>query len=172
MSLSARAIAVQGIGFGPRLMAAQGASTYLPPLTQYEPQAQGAGARYAPERTSRYSDDRAYDPDRVAERIQAIVINGKSYDPFHPDLVKILEQAARAPVVEPMPEIQRQQAKLERTFNVVTEERVIKVPMFRPMLREMPSFTGDVIDFETFSARAKEAAAEEYRRIVLLLLAE
>ncbi len=172
MSLNARAIAVQGIGFGASATAAQG-FLYTPPLTQYEVnQGGGAGRHHWIDKTSRYSDDQAYTNDRVAERLEAVVINGKSYDPFTPNLIEILEAAAKTPEPEHLPEIERQERKLARTFKVMTENRVIDVPMYRPMLRELPKFAGAWgFEFEQYAERAREEANEERKRILMLLTA-
>jgi hypothetical protein len=147
---------------------------YLP-LTQYEVKqgdGLGGGRPHYLERTSRNSDDRAYDSDRVAERLQKVVIDGKEYDPFTPGLIDIIEAAAKAPP-SGKTELERQEKKLARTFMVKTEnDRIIEVPMFRPMLREMPSLSaGWSFDFEDYAARVAAEAGEERKRILMLLTA-
>lgn len=164
MNLSTRAIAVQGIGFGARFVALQG---FAPLVIVDARPAQGDN----PSITSRYSDDRAYDPDRVRERLAKVVIRGKEYDPFDPRLVALLEAAARAPEPESDDEFERQERRLARKFVVRTADRDIEVPMFRPMLAEMPNFKEAFAkDFEKYAEKAALAAAEERRRILLLLL--
>lgn len=172
MILNARAIAVQGVGFGPQILAAQGIAN-VRPLTQYQPQqGSGPGRHHFLSKTDRNSDRDAYNADRVAERLEAVVINGKTYDPFDPNLIDVLEAAAKAPPVGDT-ELARQEAKLARTFTVMTESQVIEIPLFRPMLREMPNFAGAwSYDFETYAAEAREQANEERRRILMLLAAD
>lgn len=178
MILNPRAIALHGIGFGPRIIAVQGFSDqeyiFTPPevAEDEEQKAAGAGRRHYLERTSRHSDGNAYDRDRVAERLQAVVINGKAYDPFTPGLIEILEAAAKVPEPQEMPEIERQERKLSRVFTVKTENRTIKVPLFRPMLREMPQFVeAKSDDFEEYAARVEAERQEERKRVLLLLSA-
>lgn len=173
MSLSARAIALNGAGFNPRIFALNGLANYNV-LTQYEPAAQGAGGGHAYlEKTSRNSDSEAYRPERVAERLEAITIAGRTFDPLDPNLIDILEDLAKTPEPEHLPELERQSRKLNRSFTVMSGERAIQVPMFRPMLREMPDFqTAAMEEFAAYSARAKAAALEERRRIIILLSAE
>jgi len=140
-------------------------------LPQQQQGAGGGRAHYV-ERTSRNSDSDAYAPDRIAQRLQSIVIDGREYDPFADGLMDVLEQAAKTPEPDDLPEIDRHERKLARTFAVKTADRVVQVPMFRPMLREMPDFKQAIIqDFEAFAQKAKEESAEEMRRIMLLLLA-
>ena len=172
MSLNPRAIATQGLGFAPRVVAVQGFAQVVV-LTQYEAkQGTGPGRHHFLERTSRNSDQHAYDSDRVAERLQQVVINGKAYDPFTPGLVEILEAAAKVPEPQHLPELERQERKLSRTFTVKTENRTIEVPLFRPMLREMPSLTGAwSYDFEDYAAKVETERREERKRILLLLTA-
>jgi hypothetical protein len=168
MSLSARAIATQGIGFAPRLIAVHGFGDLVIVQQPQPSEAQGAG----PSRTSRYSDPHAYDSDRVAERLAKVVIDGVAYDPFDVSLFDRLEEAAKRPV-EAETEIERHERKLARTFAVVAGDRVLQVPMFRPMLREMPDFQrAEMEEFKRYSERARLAAAEEQRRIRLLLMLE
>lgn len=173
MTLSARAIAVQGIGFKPAVIARQGFAN-VHPLTQYEVKqgdGTGGGRKHYFEKTSRNSDRHAYDSDRVSERLEAVVINGKAYDPFTPNLIEILEAAAKEPV-EAKTEVERHEAKLARTFTVMTKDQIIEVPLFRPMLREMPDFAGAwSYDFEEYAAKAREEANEERKRILMLLAA-
>lgn len=165
MSVNPRAIALQGVGFGALAIATLG--FLVPAQVQNQPIAQGDG----PSITSRYSDDRAYDPDRVRERLAKVVIRGKEYDPFDPRLVALLEAAARAPEPESDDELERQERRLARKFVVRTADRDIEVPMFRPMLAEMPNFKEAFAkDFEKYAEKAALAAAEERRRILLLLL--
>jgi len=142
----------------------------LQPLTQYTPQ-QGAGGGFV--KTSRYSDSDAYNPDRVASRLDKIVVAGREYSPFDPGLLDAIEQAAKVPEPDHLPELERQDRKLGRTFAVRNADQVIEVPMFRPVLRELPDFKSALMkDFEAFAQKAREAAKEERRRIVLLLMAE
>lgn len=146
---------------------------HVAPLTQYEAkQGAGPGRHHFLERTSRHSDEHAYDADRVAERLQSVIINGKAYDPFTPGLVEILEAAAKLPEPDNLPEIERQERKLARTFTVKAGDRTIEVPLFRPMLREMPSLTGAwSYDFEDYAAKVETERREERKRILLLLTA-
>ena len=68
-------------------------------------------------------------------------------------------------------EVLRQESKLARSVTVNTENMSISVPVFRPMLQQIPDFkqaSGD--DFKQFAEQARMAAREEYRRVVLLLL--
>lgn len=131
---------------------------------------QGGGDHVS--RTSRYSDPHAYDPDRVAERLAKVVIDGVAYDPFDATLFDRLEEAAKRPVEAPT-EMERHERKLARTFEVIAGERTLQVPMFRPMLREMPDFQrAEMADFYQYSERARQEAAEEQRRIRLLLMME
>jgi len=176
VTLSARALAVQGIGFSPSVIAVQGFAPVELPLTQYEVKQGdglgGGGRKHYLERTSRNSDAQAYAPDRVAERLEAVVIAGKAYDPFTPNLIELLEDAARQPVPAHLPEVERQEIKLSRTFKVMTESRIIEVPLFRPMLREMPDpGTGWHFDFEQYAAKVQEEVNEERKRILMLLAA-
>lgn len=144
------------------------------PLTQYEVKqgdGTGGGRPHYLERTSRNSDENAYDRDRVADRLEAVVIAGKTYDPFDPNLIDILEAAAKAPPPGAT-ELERQEAKLARTFTVMTQDKIIEVPLFRPMLREMPAFAGAwSYDFEEYAVRAQAEANEERKRIIMLLTA-
>lgn len=140
-------------------------------IVQPPAQQPGIGQGAGPSITSRYSDDRAYDRDRVLERLSKVVIAGKEYDPFDPRLFDILEATAATPEPESDDELERQERKLSRTFVVRAGDRDIKVPMFRPMLPEMPSFKEAFAkDFEKYAEKAALAAAEERRRILLLLL--
>lgn len=167
MSLVPRSIAVQGVGFGVMAVATLGFITAAQSQARPLPQ-QGAG----PSVTSRYSDDRAYDPDRVRERLAKVVIRGKEYDPFDPRLIDILEAAAATPEPDTDTEMQRQERKLSRQFVVRTADRDIEVPMFRPMLGEMPNFKDAFAkDFEKYAEKAAAAAEDEKRRIMLILLA-
>lgn len=137
-----------------------------PPVSQ-----PGIGQGAGPSVTSRYSDDRAYDQDRVRERLAKVVIRGKEYDPFDPRLIDILEAAAATPEPDADTEMQRQERKLSRRFVVRTADRDIEVPMFRPMLGEMPSFKDAFAkDFEKYAEKAAAAAEDEKRRIMLILL--
>lgn len=165
MTLSPRAVALQGIGFGARLVALQG---FLPLVVVDTKPVQGAG----PEKTSRYSDDRAYDPDRVRERLAKVVIRGKEYDPFDPRLIDILEQEALRPEPDLGDELARQERKLSRKIVVKSGTQDIVVPVFRPMIKQMPSFQqASVEDFEAYAKKAAEAASDERRRIMLILVA-
>ena len=171
MSLNPRAIATNGIGFAPNIVALQGFSQVIA-LTQYAAKGAGQKSHHYFERTERNSDRHAYDSNRVAERLEAVVIAGKTYDPFDPNLIDIIESAAKQPEPDHLPEIERQERKLARTFTVMTEHQIIEVPLFRPMLREMPNFAGAwSYDFEDYAARAREEANEERKRILMLLTA-
>lgn len=173
MNARQRAIAVQGIGYGVRAVAIQGFGTdaiILPPLTQHD--ALGAGGA-APQRTSRYSDTDAYKPDRVKSRLEAIVLNGKHFNPLDTDIFDIIEDAAKVQEPDNLPEMQRQDRKLSRTFSVMTDDVVIEIPMYRPMLREIPDFQSASIDeFRAYAQRARDAVNEERKRILLLLCAD
>jgi hypothetical protein len=130
----------------------------------------GGGANTWIEKTSRNSDDRAYDTDRVRERLAKIVIGGKEYDPFHEGLAEILEAAALTHEPGSENEAERPSRKLSRSFLVRTEDREISVPMFRPELPNMPDFkTALAKDFEVFALKAEAAADEERRRILIML---
>ncbi|CAB4155001.1 hypothetical protein UFOVP653_56 [uncultured Caudovirales phage] len=123
-------------------------------------------------KTSRYSDPHAYDADRVAERLAKVVIDGVAYDPFDATLFDRLQEAAKRPV-QATTELERHERKLARTFEIVAGEHTLQVPMFRPMLREMPDFQrAEIAEFYQYSERARQAAAEEQRRIRLLLMME
>jgi len=139
-------------------------------VAQQQSIGQGAGGQAYFHNGNRGGDESAYDADRVAQRLQAIRINGKDYDPFAPNLFEILESSASVQEPEDLPEIDRQSRKLARSFSVMAGDREIQVPMFRPMLKDMPNFKTAVIkDFEDYAARAKAEALEERRRIVILL---
>ncbi len=162
MNLNPRSISLQGIGFAPRFVAVQGFADYV--VVRPAQDAQGAGP------SSRYSDPDAYNPDRVRERLRAISIAGREYDPFDPRLVEILEEAARQPEPATADEGDRQERKLARTFAVRTPAREIQVPLFRPALRQMPSpATASGEDMEAFARQAAAAVNEERRRILILL---
>jgi hypothetical protein len=172
VTLSARAIALQGVGFTPRLVAVQGFSGIAVVVTQ-PTQGAGGGAYHQPyiEKTSRYSDDRAYDPDRVKQRLAAIEIAGRRYDLLTNDLEAILEAAAAAPEPEDDDEAERQTRKLSRTFKVRTaDDREIVVPLIRSELRKMPNLRQALAeDMEAYAERARAAADEQRRRVLLLL---
>lgn len=172
MSLNPRAVALQGIGFGARFTAVQGFTPYAP-LTQYEPkQGGGPGRHHFLDKTSRNSDSRAYDPDRVAQRLEAIVIAGKTYDPLDPSLLEVIEAEARRPEPEGVPELVRQDRKLSRSFKVMTESQIIEVPLFRAMLNEMPNLAAALnLDMEAYAAKVEQELKEERRRILMLLSA-
>lgn len=108
-------------------------------------------------------DSSAYTPHQVKQRIQAVVIDGTSYDPFADNLIEILEASAWQTTASPA-------AKLARTFTVVSPEASIEVPLFRPMLDSMPNFkTAIAQDFEAYTQLAKIEIEDEQRRIILLL---
>lgn len=108
-------------------------------------------------------DSSAYTAHQVKQRIQAVVIDGTSYDPFADNLIEILEASARQTTASPT-------ATLARTFTVVTPEASIEVPLFRPMLDSMPNFkTAIAQDFEAYTQLAKIEIEDEQRRIILLL---
>lgn len=142
------------------------------PIVIEAKQGAGPGRHHFLDRTSRNSDRDAYNSDRVAERLKSVVINGKTYDPFTPGLIEILEAAAKTPEPEHLPERQRQERKLARTFTIKTDTRAIEVPLFRPMLREVPDFLdASSNEFEDFAAKAQQEANEERKRILMLLAA-
>lgn len=115
-------------------------------------------------------DRHAYDPDRVRDRLRAILINGKEYNPFDVHIIDALESAAREPI-EADDELTRQNAKLDRTFTVKTDKGDVVVPMFRPILDQLPDLkTALAKDILAYAERAREEIEDERRRIVLLLL--
>jgi len=83
-----------------------------------------------------------------------------------------IEELAAEPEPEAPTELERQERKLARSFTVKSGDRSIEVPMFRPMLAELPDLkTAMMADIEAFAAKARSAADDERRRIVLLLMA-
>lgn len=72
--------------------------------------------------------------------------------------------------VEPLQgdtELERQEAKLARTFAVATPAGVVDVPVFKPAIR---TITPEAIaDPEALAAKVAEEVREERRRILLLL---
>lgn len=134
-----------------------------------EPTLQSGSGQQA---TSRNSDPDAYRSDRVSNRLKSVVIAGREYDPFDPLLLDRLHEYAAMPEPEQDDEAQRQAAKLARSFTVNTGNQSISVPVFRPMLQQIPDFKqASCDDFKQFAEQASGAAREEYRRVVLLLLA-
>lgn len=120
--------------------------------------------------TSRNSDPHAYDSDRVAKRISKVIIAGREYDPFDAELPDRLDELANLPPPDIDDEIQRQDEKLSRVFEVGTASGTISVPVFKPMLDVIPSLvTATSDDFERYKAAVGAAICEERRRIVLLL---
>jgi hypothetical protein len=64
-------------------------------------------------------------------------------------------------------ELERQEAKLARTFAVATPSGIVDVPVFKPAIR---AITPEAIaDPEKLAAKVAEEVREERRRILLLL---
>lgn len=169
--LSPRAVALQGVGFAPRLVAVQGFAGITVAVQQPNQQGAGAGANTWFEKTSRNSDPHAYDCDRVAKRLASIEIAGKLYDPMDLRLPALLEALAKRAEPEHDDELVRQTRKLSRNFKVRTEDgRELVVPLIRSELKKMPDLKKAVAtDMEAYAAHAARAAEDQRRRILILL---
>lgn len=131
----------------------------------------GPGGAHHFQTTSRNSDPDAYRPERIKER-RTVVIAGKEFDVFDPDLEANIEAAARAQEPEDMPEVVRQDRKLSRSFTVDTPQGRIEVPLFRPLLDELPDLRrAAASDLKRYAEKVAAERAEERRRVMLLLLA-
>lgn len=129
------------------------------------------GGGDTPAKTSRYSDPTAYEPDRIRDRL-TVRVGNREYDAFDPTLIKRIEELAARPEPGAPTELELQERKLARSFTVSAGDKTVEVPMFRPILDELPDLkTAMLKDIEACAPRVREAAAEELRRIVLLLMA-
>lgn len=169
--LSARAIAMQGVGFTPRLTAVQGFSDIVVVQQQINQQGGGPGANTWFEKTSRNSDPHAYDRDRVAKRLAAIEIADKLYDPMDLRLPDALEAFAKRAEPEHDDELERQTRKLSRKVRAITDDgREIVVPLIRSELKKMPNLKRALsTDLEAYAAKAAAEAEDQRRRILILL---
>ena len=144
--IDARLLAIQGIGYAPYAMAVQGALAIKPRA----PALEGTGPDDDPVYDWRYGIHPAFR--RTGDRLQ--------------DLREHLRLQASQPL-QGDTELERQEAKLARTFKVADPEGVVDVPLFKPMLADLPA---------DLAAKAREYAAEvqaeindERIRILLLL---
>lgn len=170
--LSPRAIALQGVGFGPRLAAVQGFGQ-ISVVVQQPTQGAGAGANTWLEKTSRNSDPHAYDRDRVAKRLASIEIAGKLYDPMDLRLPALLEALAKRAEPEHADELVRQTRKLSRNFKVRTADGAeVIVPLIRSELNKMPDLKKALAaDMKAYAEKTAVAAEDQRRRILILLAA-
>lgn len=136
----------------------------LQPATQTA--AQGAG----PAITSRNSDSSAYDPERVKDRLKFIEVAGKRFDLLDDSAMQAIESHA-LDLPDTDDEMARQEAKLAKSFVVATEGTAVEVPVFRPMLDDLPDLkTALLSDIRAYADKVREGIEEERRRVVLLLL--
>lgn len=136
----------------------------LQPATQ--PAAQGSG----PAITSRNSDASAYDPERVKDRLKFLEVAGKRFDILDESALQAIEQHA-LDLPDTDDEMARQEAKLAKSFTVSTEGAAVEVPVFRPMLDDLPDLKTAVLsDIRSYADKVRQGIEEERRRVVLLLL--
>jgi hypothetical protein len=148
--INARMVAVQGIGYAPFAAAVQGVVDTVPvPLFYRE---EGVG----PDEINRYVHDWRYG--------------------IRPDLRKTGDQEAdlKAHLLEmtkePLQgdtELERQEAKLARTFGLAAKDGLVDVPLFKPVIKDLPKNLA--ADIAAYKARVAEEVREERRRIILLL---
>ena len=108
----------------------------------------------------------------MRHRPEKIIVNDHEYEPEDTVLTSIIESAAleQEPFIDD--EMGRQDRKLSRNFLVRTQEQDVVVPIFRPMLKHMPSFKSALAkDFASYANKVQLAVEEERKRIFLLLFA-
>ncbi len=108
-------------------------------------------------------------PDRIDHKY-VVLLDGVQHDPSTADLSSLIREAALKPTVG-FSEMQRQDEKLGRKFGIKEGAEVFEVPIFRPLLSQMPDFkTSTPEDFKSYAKHVHKELQEERRRIVLLLL--
>ena len=108
-------------------------------------------------------------PDRIDNKY-VVVLAGAEHNPKTTDVSTLIREAALKPTVG-FTEMQRQDEKLSRKFGIKDGGEVIEVPIFRPLLSQMPDFkTSTPEDFRSYAKHVRKELQEERRRIVLLLL--
>ena len=147
--IDARMIAVQGFGYAPFAIAVQGVLTVRARAAQA---LDGGGP----------DEDRTPAYDWRYGRHPALRRTGDRLA----DLRAHLAAQASQPLTGDS-ELERQESKLARTFTVETPAGVVTVPLFKPMLRDLPAnITADALDY---AAQVRAEINEERRRILLLL---
>lgn len=148
--INARMLAVQGVGYAPYAMAVMGALDTVPvPLFYRE---EGVG----PDEINRYVHDWRYG--------------------VRPDLRKTGDQEAdlkthllemTAQPLQGATELERQEAKLARSFGLATSTGLMEVPLFKPVIKDLPKNLA--AEIAAYKERVEEEIREERLRIILLL---
>lgn len=108
----------------------------------------------------------------MRHRPEKIIVNHNEYEPEDKALTNIIESVALEQEPEIDDEMERQDRRLARNFLVRTQDQDVVVPIFRPMLKQMPSFKSALAkDFASYANKVQLAIEEERRRIFLLLFA-
>jgi hypothetical protein len=146
--LNARMLALQGVGYAPFAMAVMGSVPYeqtIPRFFREEgvgPDAPVLDWRFGIHPALRKTGDQVADLQTHLLELTAIPLKGET-------------------------EMERQDAKLARTFGLATPAGRVEIPLFKPAIGQLPKKLLD--EMAAYAERVREEVRDERHRIILLL---